>query len=105
MFKIKQNKIGEYLFSLHSGNGQELMYSEPYLSIASCNNAIESVRRNSLREEAFEKRVSSNGKHYFWLKAQNGQILATSGYYESENQRDNGIDLIKKYSPDAKIKE
>ena len=105
MLKIRQNKVGEYLFSLHSGNGQELMYSEPYLSIASCNNAIESVRRNSLREEAFEKKTSSNGKFYFWLKAQNGQIMTTSGYYESENQRDNGIELVKKYAPDAKIKE
>ena len=22
MFKIRQNKVGEYLFSLHSGNGR-----------------------------------------------------------------------------------
>ena len=105
MFKIKQNKVGEYFFSLHSGNGQELIHSEPYLSIASCNNAIESVRRNSLRNEAFEKKISSNGKYYFWLKAQNGQIMATSGYYESEDRRNNGIELVKKYAPDAKIKE
>ena len=103
MFKIRQNKVGEYLFSLHSGNGQELMYSEPYLSIASCNNAIESVRRNSLREEAFQKKTTSNGKYYFWLKAQNGQIMTTSGYYESENQRDNGILSVMKNAPDAKI--
>ena len=105
MFKIRQNKVAEYLFSLHSSNGQELIYSEPYSSIASCKNAIESVRKNSLRKEAFEKKISSNGKYYFWLKAQNGQIMATSNYYESEDRRDNGIELVKKYAPDAKIKE
>ena len=105
MFKIKQNKVGEYLFSLYAGNGQEILYSEGYTTKAGCENAIELTRRNSLREEAFEKKTSSNGKFYFWLKAQNGQIMTTSGYYESENQRDNGIELVKKYAPDAKIKE
>ena len=105
MFKIKQNKVGEYEFSLYAGNGQEILYSEGYTTKAGCENAIELTRRNSLREEAFEKKITSNGKYYFWLKAQNGQIMTTSGYYESENQRDNGIELVKKYAPDAKIKE
>ena len=105
MFKIRQNKVGEYEFSLYAGNGQEILYSEPYMTKAGCENAIESTRRNSLREEAFEKKITSNGKFYFWLKAQNGQIMATSNYYESENQRDNGIELVKKYAPDTKIKE
>ena len=49
MFKITQNKIGEYLFSLYAGNGQEILYSEPYMTKAGCENAIESTRRNSLR--------------------------------------------------------
>ena len=105
MFKITQNKIGEYLFSLYAGNGQEILYSEGYTTKAGCENAIESTRRNSSREDAFQKKTTSNGKYYFWLKAQNGQIMATSSYYESENQRDNGIELVKKYAPDAKIKE
>ena len=53
----------------------------------------------------FKIRQNKVGEYYFWLKAQNGQIMTTSGYYESENQRDNGIELVKKYAPDAKIKE
>ena len=105
MFKITQNKIGEYLFSLYAGNGQEILYSEPYMTKASCENAIESTRRNSLREEAFEKKITSNGKYYFWLKAPNGQIIGTSNYYESEASRDNGILSVMKNAPDVKIKE
>ena len=62
MFKITQNKIGEYLFSLYAGNGQEILYSEPYMTKAGCENAIESTRRNSLREDAFQK------KDYFQRK-------------------------------------
>ena len=103
MFKITQNKIGEYLFSLYAGNGQEILYSEPYMTKAGCENAIESTRRNSLREEAFQKKTTSNGKYYFYLKAQNGQIIGTSNYYESEASRDNGILSVMKNAPDAKI--
>ena len=63
MFKITQNKMGEYLFSLYAGNGQEILYSEPYMTKAGCENAIESTRRNSLREDAFQKK-----KDYFQRK-------------------------------------
>lgn len=103
MFKIKQNKRGEYFFSLYAGNWQEILYSEGYTTKAGCENAIESTRRNSLREEAFQKKTTSNGKYYFWLKAQNGQIIGTSNYYESEASRDNGIASVMKNAPCAKI--
>ena len=103
MFKITQNKMGEYLFSLYAGNGQEILYSKPYMTKAGCENAIESTRRNSLREDAFQKKTTSNGKYYFWLKAPNGQIIGTSNYYESEASRDNGILSVMKNAPKAKI--
>ena len=103
MFKITQNKMGEYLFSLYARNGQEILYSEGYTTKAGCENAIESTRRNSLREEAFEKKITSNGEFYFYLKAQNGQIIGTSNYYESEASRDNGVASVMKNAPDSKI--
>lgn len=103
MFEIKQNKAGEYLFSLYARNGQEILYSEPYTTKASCEKAIESVKRNSLREETFENKVSKNGKYYFWLKEKNGQIIGKSNYYESEASRDNGVSLVMKNANDAKI--
>ena len=34
---------------------------------------------------------------------QNGQIIGTSNYYESEASRDNGILSVMKNAPDAKI--
>ena len=95
--------MGEYLFSLYAGNGQEILYSEGYTTKAGCENAIESTRRNSLREDAFQKKTTSNGKYYFWLKAPNGQIIGTSNYYESEASRDNGVASVMKNAPDSKI--
>ncbi|MGN7823613.1 YegP family protein [Chitinophaga sp. 22536] len=51
---------------------------------------------NSQHDERFERKNSSNGKHYFNLKAANGQIIGTSEMYESTSGRDNGIEPVKK---------
>ncbi len=103
MFEVKQNKNGEYRFTLKAGNGQIILNSEPYYTKSACENAIESVRRNSLIEDRFQKMESSIGYQYFYLKAPNGMILATSNYYESIASRDNGIASVMKNAPDAKI--
>jgi uncharacterized protein YegP (UPF0339 family) len=103
MFEVKQNKNGEYIFTLKAGNGQSILNSEGYTTKSACENGIESVRKNSLIEDRFQKMESSNGYQYFYLKATNGMILATSNYYESMASRDNGILSVMKNAPDAKI--
>ena len=103
MFTIEQNKEGLFEFNLKAGNGQVILNSEPYYTKVACENAIESVRRNSLIEERFQKMESSNGYQYFYLKTSNGQIIGTSNYYESTASRDNGIASVMKNAPDAKI--
>lgn len=96
MYEVKRNKAtGEFKFVLKAGNGQEILMSESYCTEVGCMNGIASAQLNSQREDAFQKKTSSNGKFYFYLKAQNGQIIATSNYYESEAGRDNGIESVK----------
>lgn len=46
---------------------------------------------NAQNDLNFDRKVSSNNKVYFNLKAANGQIIGTSQMYESEVSRDNGI--------------
>ena len=103
MFTIEQNKKGLFEFNLKAGNGQVILNSEPYYTKVACENAIESVRRSSLIEHRFQKMESMTGYQYFYLKASNGMILATSNYYESTASRDNGIASVMKNAPDAKI--
>ena len=62
---------------------------------------IESVRKNSQREGAFELKDASNGKSYFVLKATNGQVVGQSQMYASEASCKNGIESVKKNAPDA----
>lgn len=100
-FVITKSSNGEYRFKLKAGNGEPILASEGYTSKANCQNGIESVKDNSQKDERYEKKVSSNNKHYFNLKASNGQVIGTSEMYESAGGRDNGIASVKSNAPGA----
>lgn len=102
-FVITTRKNGEYQFNLKANNGQIILSSEGYKTKASCENGIESVKKNSQDDARFERKTSSNGKAFFNLKATNGQIIGTSEMYESESGRDNGIKSVKDNASDAAI--
>ncbi|MFC3563443.1 YegP family protein [Pedobacter jamesrossensis] len=102
-FVISKRKNGEFQFNLAAGNGQVILSSEGYSAKSSCENGIESVRKNSQDDSKFDKKTSSSGKAYFNLKATNGQIIGSSEMYESETSRDNGIASVQTNAPDASI--
>lgn len=102
-FVITKRTNGEFQFNLKAGNGQTILASEGYSSKSGCENGIESVRTNSQIDERFDSKTSSNGKHYFNLKASNGQIIGSSEMYESSSSRDNGIASVKTNAKDAKL--
>ena len=104
-FVITKRKDGEFQFNLKAGNGQVILSSEGYSTRAACDNGIESVRKNSLEDNRFERKESTNGKPYFNLKATNGQVIGKSELYESTASMENGIESVKKNAPDAEIKE
>lgn len=102
-FVITKRTNGEFQFNLKAGNGQTILASEGYTTLAACDNGIESVRKNSQEDSRFDRKESTNGKHYFNLKAGNGQIIGNSEMYESVAARENGIESVKKNAPDAAV--
>ncbi|RDI14545.1 YegP family protein [Flavobacterium sp. AG291] len=104
-FVISKRKNGEYQFNLKAGNGQIILGSEGYTTKSSCENGIESVKKNAPIDERYDRKESSNGKPYFNLKATNGQIIGSSEMYESIASRENGIESVKKNAPDASVED
>jgi len=104
-FVTKTGADGQFYFSLKAGNGQKILASEGYTTKASCLNGIESVKKNATDDDRYERKESKNQKHYFVLKAGNGQVIGTSEMYESEASRDNGIDSVKNNAPGAETVE
>jgi uncharacterized protein YegP (UPF0339 family) len=104
-FVIKKRSNGDYQFNLKATNGLVILTSEGYSTKSNCQNGIESVRTNSQDYSKYDKRMSTNWKYYFNLKASNGQIIGTSEMYESSSGRDNGIESVKSNAPKAIIED
>lgn len=117
-FVIRNTATG-VKFDLRANNGEVIATSEVYKSLRSCNNGIESVRKNSAKanfedqtvEEPvkakcpkFEMYTDKRGEFRFRLKATNGEIIATSEGYKAKASCLNGIESVKKNAPEAEVK-
>lgn len=105
MFEIYKDKAGEFRFRLKAKNGQNILASEGYKQKSSCENGIESVRKNSQDDSKYDLKQLESGKWHFNLKATNGQVIGTSQSYESESGAKNGIASVKTNAPEAVVKE
>lgn len=77
-FELYKDKAGEFRFRLRGADDRILVVSEGYKAKDSATNGIASVRTNAPEEKRYDRRESGNGRHYFNLKASNGQVVATS---------------------------
>ena len=104
-FEVSKRKNEEFQFNLKATNGQIILSSEGYTTKAACMNGIESVKKNSQDESKFDVLESKNGKHYFNLKATNGQIIGSSQMCESLVGCQNGVQSVMNNAPEAEIVE
>ena len=102
-FEITSRKNGEFQFNLKATNGQTILTSEGYTTKSACMNGIDSVKKNCKVEARFEKKVASNGKPFFNLKATNGQIVGSSQMYANEKNMLNGVASVQKNAPEAQV--
>jgi uncharacterized protein YegP (UPF0339 family) len=104
-FHLKKASNGQFHFNLLASNGQVILSSEQYKARDSALDGIASVRRNAQREGAFEIKVSGNDKHYFVLKATNGQVVGQSQMYASLASAEQGCDAVRRHAPEAVLAE
>jgi uncharacterized protein len=95
-FVIKKATNSEHYFNLKAANFQIILTSQMYSSKPACFNGIESVTNNCAVDSRYERKQSANNKHYFVLKATNGQIIGNSEMYASKAGMENGIESVKK---------
>lgn len=107
-------------FDLRAGNGEPILTSEVYTTLAACRKGLESVRKNApmagvenqtqmehpvLPHPKFELYEDKSGQFRFRLKARNGQIIAVSEGYASKAGCLGGIDSVKRNAADAEVTE
>ncbi len=102
-FVVSKGKDGQDYFVLKAGNGETILQSEGYKTRKSCANGIESVRKNSQNEDRFERRTAKNGRHFFVLKAANGQEIGRSQMYKSDSGCRNGMKSVARNAASATV--
>ena len=105
-------------FDLYAPNGQSILTSEVYTTMAACRKGIASIQKNApiakleilLQENRkavtnpkFELYQDRAGHYRFRLKARNGEIIASSDSYLAKAGCLNGIDSVRKNAQDAEI--
>lgn len=102
-FIIKKSIDEQYYFVLKANNSETILTSEMYTQIHSLKNWIQSVIENSYYDSQYNRRISSDNKYYFTLKAKNGEVIGVSETYNSEQAMENGIQSVKENAPLASI--
>lgn len=101
----KSEAASPFSFVFTGKDDKTLLKSESYKQKTSAKNGIESVRKNCLEDSRYEFKTAKNGKFFFNIKATNGQIVATSAFFATEDDRKSAITYVKKYAPKAKVEE
>ncbi|MDR5749552.1 MULTISPECIES: YegP family protein [unclassified Caballeronia] len=104
-FVIDKASNGQFYFNLRAGNGEPILRSELYVTRASAEHGIESVRKNAPLDERYQRKDNTKGEPMFTLKAGNHEVIGVSESYSSASARDNGIESVKKNAPDATVQD
>lgn len=103
-FEIIKRKDEEYQFNLLAPNGEIILTSEGYTTLANCKKGIDSVKKNSHDQAMFERLNAKTGdKVYFVLKATNGKVIGNSQMYANYASRENGILSVQEYAHNAEV--
>jgi uncharacterized protein YegP (UPF0339 family) len=95
-FKISIIRRDQHTFSLTTPNGETLLQaSERYGSRACLERAIASVRESARLEHRYDRRESQEGRHYFVLRAANGEVIGVSEMYASEAMMEKQIESLR----------
>ena len=104
-FELNKSSDGQFRFVLKTDKGENLITSELYHAKGSAENGIASVQTNCGTDERYEKKVASDGTHYFNLKAANHQVIGTSKMYKTTESRDASIALVKANGSTSTVKD
>ncbi len=94
--QVYADKKGEWRFRFICDQGDALFHaSEGYTAKANAYKGIDSVKRNISDDKRIEFKVNNRGKHFYTIKARNGNILAVGRNQEELDILEEDIALIR----------
>lgn len=99
---ILQDGDNGYYFELRASNGEKLLSSINYTSVAGAKNGIKTHKNNIQKDNII---ISQNKKGQYFFKLLNGskQLLCTGETYPSKSGCENAVDSVKRFAESAVI--
>ena len=91
-FELLTEADGRYTFTLESGAGDALLFSQSYTSRYGALNGLLSVLDNGGLASRYAIETGVDGEYVINLKAGNGQVIASSAPYEIYSHAARGVD-------------
>lgn len=104
-YELSSTSNDKHAFVLKAANAEVILTSEHYEAKDSAKNGIASVQKNSADDAMFELNTAKDGRHYFNLKAANGQVVGTSQMYTTESARVVGMTSVQTNGTSKDIRE
>ncbi len=102
-FILKRHKSKDkFSFTLVEGN-KTILKSQMYASKRNAMTGINAVIKNAPLERRYDIRQSKDGRWYFNLKAANGKIVATSTFFNTEEELEDIKKMLKEEIENATI--
>lgn len=103
---LKKSAAAEpFSFSFVNDDGKMVLRSENYKAKDSASKGINSVKKNCTEDKRYILKESSNGMFFFNVKSANGQVVATSAMFATEQERKDAISNIKSTLPGCEVEE
>jgi uncharacterized protein len=84
-----------YRFNLHAQNGEVVLSSENYTSAAGAWNGAFAIQDAAALAGSFTVKTATDGRFYFTLTAENGQVVGMSQLYTAASSAEAGIKSVK----------
>lgn len=94
-FQLFRSQDHHIYFRLKNRLNETILVSQPYFTKAAALIGISDVMNSGRTDCLFSRRLSSSYKYYYVLKNRQGRILGASEMFETKNDRENSIQLLR----------
>ncbi|RON75820.1 hypothetical protein BK675_10910 [Pseudomonas fluorescens] len=102
-FEIRWATSDGRYFHLKAPNGEIILFSETYKTLAGCENGIGSCREHAPYDRFYGRFVTKGEQFSFHVRAANNRIVGQSELYDSAHAREAGIAAVKRHAPQADV--
>jgi hypothetical protein len=97
--EVLQGETGKFRFNFFAANGQIVLSSESYESIAAAFNGAFAVQKDGQNVAAYTIKENASGGFYFTVSALNGEVIGVSQQYTTRTSATEGVAAVTRVLP------